>query len=985
MLKGFKCQKVKNRFNLNNKKNKRIEKNKKIDKNMMKQVFIKGPVYFLTFFFLTLSSFSSLFSFIPGMNPINAEASITQQTDGSGNTWNVITAGNDINTLLTTTLPGTTLRIKAANDLTLGVSVNMPQNITLIFDMGGHALYNLGSAVIYPSAGDNITFQNETIVATGTSNNLTVPSPTGVGTTSGVYNYYYGLFTSVNVSNLTLTYKNVVQDLGTITNWGFGGQPFYNIGTSVNFSGTNYFNYNSGQEFMEGTGINVLDGSTTIKHSSGGNAPLWPQSAASINISSGSSLDFTGSSTGRGFVYLDNNPTFSINNNGTLNLKMSEGAGNNFYSNTPMSSITMNFGTNSITNITAPGFFDYNATGGAFKTTIGQGASFDYNTSNTTNAFIGNPASTDSLTLNSSNHVRFNTTKTAGGSIFGTDTSAMPIILNASSPSGYAINSYNSSGDPTITASGASGSYGVTGTFHSSLSDLSGLKGIKTATSAEILTYQNSAELEFNLVSPAQANFTYTWGTDVPGQNGVSGTLLGQLPTRVTEQGSVGDTIGIPTLSGAPSGYYISGYKAPNGTIYATLAGALASVNGKYGSTSNSSNPDIYVTATNDFQIILSAQTQTFYINYDYVFTNFGNRPPFPSNIYSQIGLTGAPLSLISLPASPSGYHYSASRNNSGYSWVDQTNPETGGANMPLPYYSTVTAALNASVTQENGGVYFGQISLSSPPSVGQASPYTNLVVLMLTANNETANYSYSWSSNTPGFNGNIGQIQGTLPSNAISRGGFGDTIATNTAGENSPGNTYSTFVAPPTDKNISGYYEKVMGPDGITYTSDPNAIGSATVVKTSTPLLTSTQANTFKEGVAVNDFSVTYVPIANTVTWHYSYDASISNPPAVPDDIVYANILTGAPLTDPSAVSPSDYFIEGYQYPRDSKVYRTVTDLQSAHPSVTSNVTINVILGKNFVLPFTGGKGMVGLISAVTLMIFVALIFLFLNKKKVN
>lgn len=157
---------------------------------------------------------------------------------------------------------------------------------------------------------------------------------------------------------------------------GAGGQPFYNIGSTVNFSGTNYFNYNSGQEFMEGTGINFLDGTTTIKHSSGGNAPLWAQSAASINIAAGATLDFTGNSTGRGFIYLDNTPTFTINNNGTLKLNMAGASSNNFYSNTGMSSITMNYGVNSSTTITAPGFFDYNATGGAFKNNDWTGGEF---------------------------------------------------------------------------------------------------------------------------------------------------------------------------------------------------------------------------------------------------------------------------------------------------------------------------------------------------------------------------------------------------------------------------------------------------------------------------------------------------------------------------------------------------------------------------------------------------------------------------------
>lgn len=496
---------------------KRSEKDKN-GKSRALHHYFKLVLYAFSFFIL--SPLSPVFNGIPSFGTLSAEASITQQTDGSGITWNLITAGNDINTLATTALPGATLYIKAANDLTLGVTAVLPLNLTLVFDMDGHALYNTGAAVITPSVGNTITFQNERIVSTGTTNSTTVPSPLGIGTVTGVYNYYYGLFSATNISGVSITYKNVIQDLGTITTWGAGGQPFYNIGSSVNFSGTNYFNYNSGQEFMEGTGINVLDGTTTIKHSSGGNAPLWAQSAASINVAAGATLDFTGSSTGRGFIYLDNTPTFTINNNGTLKLNMSGANSNNFYSNTGMSSITMNYGANSSTTITAPGFFDYNATGGAFKTTIGQGASFDYSTGNTSNAFLGTLATTDSFTLNSAKHVRLNTNKTSGSSILGTDASAMPFVLNASSPSAYAINGYNSAGVSSLLASPTSGAFGVTGTFHSNLADLSKLTGQKIPTASEITTYQNSAQLEFNLVSPAQANFSYAWAADVPGQNG---------------------------------------------------------------------------------------------------------------------------------------------------------------------------------------------------------------------------------------------------------------------------------------------------------------------------------------------------------------------------------------------------------------------------------------------------------------------------------
>ncbi|MDG6190443.1 hypothetical protein [Lactococcus garvieae] len=102
--------------------------------------YFKLVLYAFSFFIL--SPLSPVFNGIPSFGTLSAEASITQQTDGSGITWNLITAGNDINTLATTALPGATLYIKAANDLTLGVTAVLPLNLTLVFDMGGHALYN---------------------------------------------------------------------------------------------------------------------------------------------------------------------------------------------------------------------------------------------------------------------------------------------------------------------------------------------------------------------------------------------------------------------------------------------------------------------------------------------------------------------------------------------------------------------------------------------------------------------------------------------------------------------------------------------------------------------------------------------------------------------------------------------------------------------------------------------------------------------------
>ena len=118
--------------------------------------YFKLVLYALTFFIL--SPLSPVVNWMPSLGTLSAEASISQQTDGTGITWNLITAGNDINTLATTALPGSTLYIKAANDLTLGVTAVLPLNLTLVFDMGGHALYNTGAAVITPSVGKHHNF-----------------------------------------------------------------------------------------------------------------------------------------------------------------------------------------------------------------------------------------------------------------------------------------------------------------------------------------------------------------------------------------------------------------------------------------------------------------------------------------------------------------------------------------------------------------------------------------------------------------------------------------------------------------------------------------------------------------------------------------------------------------------------------------------------------------------------------------------------------
>ncbi|GAB2025885.1 hypothetical protein OfM1_19570 [Lactovum odontotermitis] len=925
----------------------------------------KSPLYAASALLLAIGNFLPL-NFMPMFSPapVEAEATTTQQTDEKGINWNMVAAGNALTSLISSAAAGSTLYIKASTDLTIGTRVTIPANVTLVLDMDGHALYTTNNALIRINTGNKITFQNENMVATGTSNRTTVPNPSGSGTTQGDYNYYYGLFSSADWGNTTgasLTYKNVTQNLSSITSNGDSGEPFYNQGIPVYFSGTNYFFHNSGQEFMEGEGIIVLDGTTTIvQHTN--QAVIWGRYNSVIKVAAGATLRISGDTTtnsSRGFFYMDNKPSLNITNNGTLIIDMQMAkAATDFYSGTSLSSITMNFGENSTTNITGYGLFSLSQVG-SFSATIGSGATFDYNTANGSKVFAGTKT-TDSFTINSAKHVRFSTDKTATtGSILGTEPEAMAFRLNAAAPASYAINGYNRTGALTITASATTGAYGVTGTFHSSLKDLSSLKGIRPATASDIKAYQDSAQLEFNLISPAQATFTYAWAEDVPGQNHVPGKLLGALPDSVKETGNIGEAISPPDLT-APTGYVISGYRAPNGTVYPTLGEAIAQTGGGK-----------YPQATNDFQVILSAQTQTFYVDYGYEFDKFGNLPPFPPAPFTQTGLTGAPIVLIPFNNPPDGYHYSGVRNKNRYFWVDAINPETGAANTPGPYYNHMFTALQNAIIDENGGLFFGTTSLAAPPVINEQGDYDNNIMLLLSANAETANYTYSWASNTPGYNGNPGSIQGTLPGKTSSKGGFGDRIAADSEGANSPGNNYASFVKPPDDTAHTGYYENVLAPNGITYTSDPNAVQSQTFVKTSTPLAAATQANTFLDGASANNFSISYTPVSNKVTWHYQHDSEMTSPPA---DIVQ-DVLTGAPLTNPNATIPEGYRVDSYHYPGDPVSYTSLEALQIAHNSGANDITITVVLAKNFVLPFTGGSGSVGIAAAAGLSVGAALL----------
>jgi hypothetical protein len=917
--------------------------------------------------FLAINRPLSLRSFGAPFSSRSVSAAITQQADENGVVWNIVSSGNDLQSLLSSAPSGSSLNIKASTDLTIAKrDPILPTNLTLVLDMDGHALYSKSNAFIRINSGDNITFQNEHMVSTTTGLSTTVPDPSGIGYTTGEYNYYYGLFTSEggNTTGASLTYKNVTQDLSSVTNHADdSGQPFYNYGIPVYFSGKNYFYYDSVHEFMQGNGIIVLDGTTDIVHNSG-NAFIWSNKAPIISVAAGSALNITSdlSRGPRGLFYCDGNQPFNITNNGSLTIdtKVRVPSPPDFYSGTGQSSITLNFGANSKTNINAYGLFNLDATA-SFKTTIDSNAVFDYSTPAGDKIFLGTQSPADSFIINSAKHVRFNTTRTTNtGSILAANANIMQVALNAAPPAGYAINGYSSTGAPTITANAITGAYGVSGSLRTNLENLSSLNGVKTPTAGEIATYQNSAQLEFNLVEAAQANFSYAWADTVPGQNNVPGKLLAALPNMITTDGNVGEAISPPDLATIPSGYFISGYKAPDGKVYPTLSEALASFGGVYGSNSNISNPNTYTPETNDIQVILSAQTQTFYINYGYEFNKFGAVPPFPDIAHSQTGMTGAPLVLESSPAPAAGYHYSAVINKNSHFWIDAVNPETGAANGTLPFYSSANTALSAAISSQNDGLYFGPTSLTNPPAVNQQGAYDNNVMLMLTADIETADYNYTWADSTPGYNGNLGAVQGSLPANASSTGGFGDSIAANLIETDTRSNNYPSFVQPPADIPLAGYTTSVLAPDGITYSSDLNAAAGPNLIKTSKPLTAATRANTFRHGNSANNFQISYAPISQKITWNFQCNNGMSNLPA---DIVQ-QALTGAPLPNPNISVPDGYLISSYHYPDDPVAYTSLESLQIAHHTGTSNITITVNLAKKFTLPFAGGEGTIGLVT---------------------
>lgn len=433
--------------------------------------------------------------------------------------WIIVTSGNQMSDIIKQAAVGQTLNIKASGDLTLGTLVTIPQDVILTIDMDNHALYTTGDNRYYMSSGNKVLFQNEIIVSTTPKNdNNVVPNPNGNGTiNSGRYNSYYGLFSTTGDSYQvmpTLTYKDVTQEFATVTNWGSAGQPFYNYGIPIQLSGNNYFNYpKTGQEFVEGAGISVLDGTTQIE---GGNTngysfvqQTWGgglgTTEAGIDVAEGADLEINWQSSGtvNGIWALSGGggskaSGFHIKNYGTLNWKLNQNTPQYFFGFSKNTiPFTYIFGPNSKTNITAPGIFNHDATTGDFNVSIESNADFLYDTGNNAPIFMGNNTNyVTNLNINSASNVRFNTSRPANTtSILGNN--VLINLINDETTEGYDIYAYSDTGSELLVPSASRGAYIVNGSFHGHLNDMNNLIGAHVPEAADIVAYQNASQLSF--------------------------------------------------------------------------------------------------------------------------------------------------------------------------------------------------------------------------------------------------------------------------------------------------------------------------------------------------------------------------------------------------------------------------------------------------------------------------------------------------------
>ncbi|GBG96249.1 KxYKxGKxW signal peptide domain-containing protein [Lactococcus termiticola] len=561
---------------------------------------------------------------------------------------------------------------------------------------------------------------------------------------------------------------------------------------------------------------------------------------------------------------------------------------------------TIDPGSKSSTVATADGLAALNI----YYTPDKQSATFNYNwdTANT-------PGATSATAPNLPNGVALpaaqTTTGVTDGAITDSTTGKYPTFT---APAGYSITGYLYNNGTTISS-------------YSNLTDL------QTAFPAYKVTGNNSNTVTVILAANnQQANFTYAAasGTNLP-----SG-----LPAISSVTGKTGATLTAPTVT-IPAGYTAQ-YKAPNGTLYSTLAQAIAATaNGTLTATSNTSNPGTYTAGTNDYQVVLTASPQT--VTFNWIGMNGTTTSVLPQNLsYGASGLT-TDSSVIT------GAYFSATTNLKNYS-------SAISAVVPAGYYiSSIYQNYNPSTgsgTLVASGTSAGQAlsNFAATKPVVAATTANNTYTLALSPLTQTASFSY-------GYDPTI-----TSPPAAP-------------ATQTSTGATAST-ISPPTFTVPTGYYIKGIYA-GTAATGNPIATAVANGTNAVFPYqVYSAGGNQYYLQLALNNVNVQWSVAVNgadplninklaTYTTSVTGGSGTSNYQSnLIDAINKASTNPAVSLSNPSgdgltyvdSKSGDKYLVTGYTL--GSTTYSSFAALLAANPKValgTANsiqqaVTLNLV-----------------------------------------
>ncbi|MFC4653023.1 beta strand repeat-containing protein [Lactococcus nasutitermitis] len=364
-----------------------------------------------------------------------------------------------------------------------------------------------------------------------------------------------------------------------------------------------------------------------------------------------------------------------------------------------------------------------------------------------------------------------------------------------------------------------------------------------------------------NSITNTMANVTYALPSTSPSSPG----LASALPVIANTSGLT-DSIAPVPLVVVPTGYSILEVIGPNNQVYPSLGTALTA------NPLTDSSATVASGTPNNFAVILAPTSQTANFSYQYASGTPGYNgtaagtgysvPTLPSSI-TQSGQTGTVIANPGLSQLPAGYVASAviAPDNSSNSLAGNADLTGALAKFPYMYYQ------------------------NAPSTFGLQSNFQILV----SAINQTGTVSFVWDSNTPGYNGNAGQLQASLPSQINLSGETGSAISFNP-------------VIP------TGYaIDTVVGPDGNTYTDSTTAgMNALQAAQAANPYFTDSSQR-------MNNFTIKLKAVQQTVTLQVNVDQSVSpipdgGIPTTPNPQVVALGLTGARISSNDVQTGQDW-----------------------------------------------------------------------------